>query len=152
MPTQPHIYAGTVGLRLRVWTGVDMTGGGSVALRATKPDGTGEDWSAIIVTPSVGRLQHTVQPGELDQAGIYHFNALWTPVGEPGPKIGRTVGLTVLGVGGGSGGYPVTRLREPSDASAVGDSAVVDLVLAYLEGGGEDSIWGGDLVQAVIQS
>jgi len=65
-------YVGTVGVKLVVETGQDLSTAFQVSVLVKKPDGTQEEW---IGTANGTQIEYIIQNGDLDQAGIYRIQA-----------------------------------------------------------------------------
>ena len=79
------LYIGSVGAIIRVDVGQNITGATATELHVKKPDGTTAVWSAAIADENY--LEHTVQAGDFDQAGIYRLQSAfalggWVGTGE----------------------------------------------------------------------
>ena len=65
-------YVGTVGVKLVVETGQDLSDTMQVSLLVKKPDGTQEEWTG---TANGTKIEYIVQQDDFDQAGIYRIQA-----------------------------------------------------------------------------
>jgi hypothetical protein len=75
------IFVNTVGLRIYVEVGINISAAGSASIRAEKPDGTDVTWAATIADAAVGRIFYDTTTGDLDQVGTWKINGLWDPDG-----------------------------------------------------------------------
>lgn len=85
------IYVDTVGLKIRVDAGRDITGATPTELHVKKPDGTTATWSATIADSNY--LEYTTLAGDLDQSGTYRLQSVFTLSGWTGP--GETYEFTI---------------------------------------------------------
>lgn len=94
------VFKGTVGLRIRVSLGIDISGLGEARIRYEKPDGsTNGEWAAVIESTSTGVIYYdTLAALDLDQAGIWKINGIWDPDGD-NIFYGATACLTVRELG-----------------------------------------------------
>lgn len=65
-------YVGTIGVKLTVETGQDLSDTMQVSLLVKKPDGSQEEW---VGTANGTKIEYIIQSGDLDQAGIYRVQA-----------------------------------------------------------------------------
>lgn len=77
-----HIYTGTVGLRIRVHVGIDISGAGAVRIRVTKPNTDVVNWTAQIESAEMGIIYYDTQLNDLDIAGVWYINGVWDPDGD----------------------------------------------------------------------
>lgn len=77
-----NIYKGTVGLRIRVHLGIDISGGGVAQIRVVKPNADVATWNAIIESAEMGIIYYDTVSGDLDIAGLWHMNGVWDPTGD----------------------------------------------------------------------
>ena len=96
----PSVFNGTVGLRIRVSLGIDISAVGEARIRYLKPDGeTSGEWIATIESTSTGVIYYdTVAAVDLDQAGTWRINGIWDPDGD-NIFYGATACLTVRELG-----------------------------------------------------
>lgn len=96
----PGVFKGTVGLRIRVSLGIDISGAGEARIRYVKPDGTTTgEWVATIENATTGVIYYdTTAAADLDQAGTWKINGIWDPDGD-NIFYGATACLTVRELG-----------------------------------------------------
>ena len=76
------LYVGTVGLKIYVTLGIDLTGPGTVALRVLKPDNVIVEWAAVKTNPATGGvILYATVAGDLSVKGRYRVNSVWRPTG-----------------------------------------------------------------------
>lgn len=66
------IYTGTVGIKLIVETGQDLSTASQVSLLVKKPDKSQVEWVGVANGTTI---EYVVKSGDLDQAGIYRIQA-----------------------------------------------------------------------------
>jgi len=70
------IYKGDTGTLLLVYTGIDLSGVITCAIKVKKPDGSSVVWNgAPYGDPTDGIIVYITQEGDIDQSGVYCANA-----------------------------------------------------------------------------
>lgn len=78
----PEVFIGTVGLRIRMNFGIDISAAGGVAkINYIKPDDTTGQWTATIEDATAGLVYYDTIAGDLDQIGTWRLNGVWDPSG-----------------------------------------------------------------------
>lgn len=68
------IYIADVGTEIILDLGADLTSAASPEISVKKPDGSVVSWPAEVVETT--KLRHVLEAGDLDQAGVYHIQAV----------------------------------------------------------------------------
>jgi len=66
-----NLYPGSSGVRLKLYTGIDLTGATTLQMIVKKPDDTEVTWTATIDGTDSKYMVYEIQPGDLDQSGEY---------------------------------------------------------------------------------
>ena len=94
------IFVGTVGFKITLVLGVDVSAGGAtVRIRYLKPDGTTAEWNAVIDSAPNGTISYTTTAAaDLDQPGTWKLNGIYDTTGDD-IFYGATACMTVLSLG-----------------------------------------------------
>ena len=84
MNNMEKIYIDTLGLKLRVDCGREITGATNTKLLVKKPDGTLVEFTPASIVDA-NYLEYTTGAGDIDQAGIYRIQSSLTLSGLSGP-------------------------------------------------------------------
>jgi hypothetical protein len=93
-----NVFVGTVGLRIRVTLGIDLSGAGTAKIKYKKPDDTEGEWTATVENATVGIINYVTVPGDLDVPGTWHLNGVWDPDGDD-YFVGATACLSIRETG-----------------------------------------------------
>jgi hypothetical protein len=88
----PSIYAGVVGLEVRVDTGLSLAGATLVRLMVRKPNGTQVNWTPTIAGTE---LVYVTQASDLTAAGDYRIMA-YVEFGATSKHCGEAAALKIL--------------------------------------------------------
>jgi len=67
----PRLFVGDMGIKLRLYTGIDITGNYTLSIEYKKPDGVTGSWSAE--EESTYYCTYILQSGDLDTAGEWEI-------------------------------------------------------------------------------
>ena len=75
-------FVGTIGLRIKLKTGIDLSGVGTATIEVIKPSGATVSWTASVEAPEAGGvIYYDTLSGDLDLPGLWKVNAKWAPTG-----------------------------------------------------------------------
>ncbi len=98
MPTENKVYVGDIGTILEAETKKDLSGVSVLRFEMTKPDGTGDNWTA---TPKVGNstvAQCVIEADALSLAGVWR-GQVYAEWGLSQKWHGQTFRFTVFALG-----------------------------------------------------
>lgn len=92
------LYKDSIGVKIYVYLGVNVSGAGTVSLHVIQPDGVAVTWSATKYDAEGGLVLHTTVDGDLDQLGQYTLHGVWKPTPEE-VLYGDAATFSVLALG-----------------------------------------------------
>ena len=67
------IYNGQSSLRIKLTTGVDITGATTKQIKYKKPGGTTGAWDTTVESATTGVIYYDIQDGDIDESGYWTF-------------------------------------------------------------------------------
>lgn len=89
-----YTYMNTVGLKIILDTGIDVSDSSSTIIKCRKPDKTVQLWSAEVDSENTSYIYHITETGDLDQKGDYELQA-YVEFGDGSHFYGDIAVLTV---------------------------------------------------------